>query len=106
MSFGDNGIPVRQLRRVYTLNVRGKTYDKIMVDGFVYQFAFPVKEPGGYQYRVAIRDMQSGKIGSAGQFILVPLFKKENLMLSGLVLDSLTADQWQIPVRHMFRPIR
>lgn len=94
-SFGDNGLPVQQIRRVYTLNVRGKTYDKIMAEGFVYQFAFPVKDPGGYQYRVAIRDMQSGKIGSAGQFIQVPMFTKENLLLSGLALDSLTADQWR-----------
>ena len=55
--FGDNGLPVDQLLRTYKINVRDKTYEKIMAEGFVYDFAFPVKVAGPYQYRVAIRDM-------------------------------------------------
>jgi hypothetical protein len=35
------------------------------------------------------------KIGSASQFIEVPKFKKGSLMLSGLVLDSMTPEQWR-----------
>ena len=95
VSFGDNGLPVDQLLRTYTINVRGKTYEKMMADGFVYDFAFPVKAPGPYQYRVAIRDMGSGKIGSASRFIDVPAVKKDSLMLSGLIIDSLTPEQWR-----------
>jgi hypothetical protein len=64
-------------------------------DGFVYQFAFPVKKAGAYQYRVAIRDAQGGKIGSASQFIEVPNLGKKHLATSSLVIENVTADQWK-----------
>ena len=44
--------------------VRPEGYKRILDDGFIYYFMFPVKKPGGYQYRVAIRDTQGGKTGS------------------------------------------
>ena len=93
-SFGDNGQPVDQIERSYGLTVRGETYKKILTDGFIYQFVFPVKKPGAYQYRVAIRDISSGRIGSASQFIDVPKVKKDNLTLSSIALESLTGEQW------------
>jgi VWFA-related protein len=94
MSFGDNGQVVDQLGKAYTLNVKGQTYAKMMKEGFNYQFLFPVRKAGAYQYRVAVRDQQGGKLGSANQFIEVPDFKKR-LNLSSIVLESLTAEQWK-----------
>ena len=94
-SFGDNGQPVDQLGRSYVLTVRGETYKKVMTDGFVYQFSFPVKKPGAYQYRVAIRDAATARIGAASQFVEVPNVKKNNLTLSSIVLESLTEEQWK-----------
>jgi hypothetical protein len=55
---------------------------------------FPVKKPGGYQYRVAIRDSQDGKAGSASQFIQVPNLKKGRLTSSSMLLDTLTKQEW------------
>jgi hypothetical protein len=95
MSFGDNGNLVDQLGRSYTLNLKPDAYRKIIADGFVYQFAFPVKKPGAYQYRVAIRDTQEGKVGSASQFIEVPDLKKKRLTVSSIVIENLSAEQWQ-----------
>jgi VWFA-related protein len=95
MSFGDNGNIVDQLKRTYTLNLKANAYQKVLADGFVYQFAFPVKTPGAYQYRVAIRDPQGGKIGSASQFIEVPDLKKNKLTVSSIVLENLSAEQWR-----------
>lgn len=94
MSFGDNGQPVDQIARTYTLALKGDTYKKLIDRGFVYHFTFPVKKAGAYQYRVAIRDTQSGRIGSASQFIEVPDLKKGRLTLSSIVLDSMTRDEW------------
>jgi len=65
-----------------------------MEKGFVYHFAFPVKKPGAYQYRVAIRDETSGAVGSASQFIEVPNLKKNQLTISSIVLSSMTVDEW------------
>ena len=93
-SFGDNGVPVDQLGKSYTINVNAENYALIQKKGFVYHFAFPVKKPGAYQYRVAIRDTQDGKLGSASQFIEVPNLKKGRLTISSIVLQNFSQAQW------------
>ncbi len=94
MSFGDNGVPVEQSAQRYSITVGDADIEKLRKDGFVYQFTFPVKKPGAYQYRVAIRDVNSGKVGSASQFVEVPRMNANELALSGLVLENLSATQW------------
>jgi hypothetical protein len=94
-SFGDNGQPVEQLAKSYTINAKIDGYKELIERGFVYHFTFPVKKPGAYQFRIAIRDNQGGNIGSASQFIQVPNLKKNRLTLSSIVLESLTTDQWK-----------
>ncbi len=93
--FGDNGTPVEQVAKSYTLKVKGEMYERIMKTGFVYYFTLPVKKPGAYQFRVAIRDAQAGKVGSASQFIEVPNLKKARLTVSGIVLENMTEAQWK-----------
>lgn len=95
ISFGDNGNPVEQIAKTYTLRVKSETFKEIIADGFVYYFTFPVKKDGAYQFRVALRDSQTGKLGSASQFIEVPNLKKSRLTVSGIVLENLTFAQWQ-----------
>ncbi|MBV9241767.1 MAG: VWA domain-containing protein [Acidobacteria bacterium] len=95
MSFGDNGRIVDQLAKGYTLSLKAETYQRLLKSGFVYQFTFPVKKPGAYQYRVAIRDATAGTVGSASQFIQVPDLKKKGLTLSSIVLQSISAEEWQ-----------
>jgi len=49
------------------------------------------------QFRVALRDQASQRIGTAGQFIEVPNLKNQRLALSGLVLwSSQTSDEGAI----------
>ncbi len=95
MSFGDNGQVVDQLGKTYTLNLNPKSFKNIAERGFVYHFMFPVKKPGAYQYRVALRDTQGGRIGSASQFIEVPNLKKKRLSLSSIVIQSLSPGEWK-----------
>ena len=94
MSFGDNGQVVDQLAKTYTLTLTPDAYKRILTDGFIYHFMFPVKKPGAYQYRVAIRDAQADTVGSASQFIEVPDLKKNRLTTSSIVLENLTQAQW------------
>lgn len=94
MSFGDNGQPVDKIAKTYTLTAKADALKKIMTDGFVYHFQFPIKKPGAYQFRVAIRDSQGGKVGSASQFIEVPNLKKERLTASSIVLENLSVKDW------------
>lgn len=93
--FGDNGAVIDQIAKSYTLTVKDEMYKRILKNGFVYYFTLPIKKPGAYQFRVAIRDAQAGKVGSASQFIEVPNLKKERLTISSIVLENLTEEQWK-----------
>ncbi len=93
-TFGDNGQQIDQIAKTYALNVKGDTFKKITTDGFVYHFSFPVKTPGAYQYRVAIRDVQGGKIGSASQFVEVPDLKKNRLTISSILFEQFSNADW------------
>ncbi len=95
MSFGDNGQVVDQLSKNYTLTATPDAYAKLTKEGFVYDFLFPVKQAGAYQYRVAIRDSQGGQVGSASQFIEVPNPKNNRLTVSSIVLETLTPEKWR-----------
>ncbi len=94
--FGDNGVAIDQIAKSYTLTVKDELYQRIIKNGFVYYFTLPIKKPGAYQFRVAIRDTQAGKVGSASQFIEVPNLKKERLTISGIVLENMTEAQWKL----------
>jgi VWFA-related protein len=95
-AFGDNGTIVEQIGKTYTLTVNKDVYERFSKTGFVYDFTVPVKKPGAYQLRVAIRDHGSDRVGSANQFIEVPNLKKDRLTLSGVVLENLTLADWKL----------
>ncbi len=95
MIFGENGTMVEQIGKSYTINVKNDKYQEFLDKGFVYYFTLPVKKAGAYQYRVAIRDSTSGKLGSANQFIETANLKKNSLTVSGIILENLTLAQWQ-----------
>lgn len=95
VGFGDNGVPVDQISKTYTVTLEKERYERFVKQGFVYDFAFPIKKPGGYQLRVALRDSKSDKVGSASQFVEVPNLKKNRLTLSGAGLENTTVEMWQ-----------
>ncbi|MDQ6652125.1 MAG: hypothetical protein M3Y84_05200, partial [Acidobacteriota bacterium] len=86
ITFGDNGVVVDQLSRTHTMRVKGQAHEHILKDGFTYNVIVPIKKPGAYQFRTALRDSASERIGSATQFIEVPDLKKNRLTLSGLLV--------------------
>lgn len=90
VGFGDNGVPVDQLAKSYTMTLTKERYDEFLQRGFVYDIVFPVKKPGAYQLRIALKDTKTNKIGSANQYIDVPNLKKKRLTLSGLAIENLT----------------
>ena len=88
VTFGDNGEPLDQYNKTETIRMRGATYEQIRREGLVYFLNVPVKKAGAYQFRIAVRDNGSSKIGSASQFVEVPDIKKRRLALSGLVISG------------------
>ena len=91
--FGDNGVIVEQVARGATLNLSDADYEHARRNGVGMGFDVPVKRPGAYQMRVAALDKTSSKLGSAGQFVLVPDLKNKRLAVSGIVLGTAGAGQ-------------
>jgi VWFA-related protein len=89
LTFGDNGGVVEApVNRTYTARARGEDYQRLLREGFVYFLTVPIKKPGAYQLRAAVRDHGSDRIGSASQFVEVPDIKKNRLTLSGIVMTG------------------
>ena len=57
-------------------------------NGLSFVLNVPVKKSGAYQLRVAVRDVATERIGSAGQFVQVPDLTKNHLSLSGIVISG------------------
>ena len=95
VSYGDNGVPADQISKTYTINIKPEGYAAAVKYGFIYNFIFPVKNPGAYQLRVAILDRTSEKVGSANQFVEIPNIKKNRLTLSGIILKNSSRADWE-----------
>src|SRR4051794_32699248 len=56
--------------------------------GIVYSTRMPVKTPGAYQVRVAVRDTRSAALGSASHFLEIPQVGDGRLALSGVLVRA------------------
>ena len=106
MVFGDNGAIIDRVKRDIVLSLSETQYQQAMRDGLSdavrLRFDIPAKEPGSYQVRIAVRDLTSAKIGSAGQFVVVPDLNDKGLPLSGIVLRDIS--QTSTPAAVMANP--
>ncbi|MGH9722216.1 MAG: hypothetical protein ACRD8O_18555, partial [Bryobacteraceae bacterium] len=79
---------VNRTSTTYTLRVRGDSYDNALKYGMTHAVNHPVKKPGAYQLRAAVRDTVSQRVGAASQFIEAPDLSKGRLALSGILIAS------------------
>jgi VWFA-related protein len=95
VTYGDNGVLVDRIGRTHTMRLKGKTYERVLRDGFTYNLAVPIKKAGAYQLRTAVKDGGSDRVGSASQFIEVPDIKKNRLTLSGIVIRGVPLQSFE-----------
>jgi VWFA-related protein len=88
VTFGDNGTVVDEIARTHTMRLRGESYKRALENGLVFILTVPVKKPGAYQLRAALRDTATERVGSASQFIEVPNIGKNRLTISGIILNG------------------
>jgi hypothetical protein len=86
VTFGDDGQAVESSAKTFTLQYKDGAYRNALRNGIVYDMQQPVKKPGAYQLRIALRDSDTEQLGSANEFIEVPDVSKGKLLLSSLVL--------------------
>ena len=89
VTFGDNGKVLDEFGYPVSITVPASEFERIKKDGFVYSLGIPIKKPGAYQLRMAIRDETTERIGSAMQFVEVPDLKKNKLTVSGILLSGI-----------------
>lgn len=89
LTMDESGRVVDQVNRTETVSAKGEAYDRLLQQGLTYVLNVPVKQPGAYQVRVAVRDAASEKTGSASQFVEIPDLAKGGLTISGIILYGL-----------------
>jgi len=94
-TFDGSGKIADSFGKSYAITVKSENVQSVIENGLVYSMFVPIKKAGAYQLRVAVRDTNSDKIGASTQFIEIPNLDRNRLTLSGLVLQNLTAEQWQ-----------
>jgi len=86
VTFGEDGQAVDSSGKTFTLQYKDAAYQNALKNGIVYNMQQPVKKPGAYQLRIALRDSDTEQLGSANEFIEIPDVSKGKLLLSSLVL--------------------
>ena len=81
---------VDEFNRTHTIRFPEAHLDAVTRNGLIYSADIPVKKPGAYNFRVALRDATAKQLGSAGQLIEVPDLKKSKLLLSGLTVGEVS----------------
>ncbi|MET0555247.1 MAG: VWA domain-containing protein [Vicinamibacteria bacterium] len=87
LCFGANGRLAGQAGGTYPLRVKPEAAAQARASGLVLTLDIPLK-PGAYQVRSAVRDLASGRAGSAFQFVEVPDVAKGGIALSGIVMSG------------------
>ena len=90
ITFGVDGFAVERVARSVTIP---EFFEGARRDAVAFTLDVPVKKPGPYQVRAAVRELASARLGSASQFLEVPNLGTNRLALSGLVISGApTAD--------------
>jgi hypothetical protein len=76
----------------YAFQVNNKEVSWLREYGLDFDMYLPIKKPGDYYVRTAVRDKASGKIGSAYQFLEIPDLEKSRLALSSIFVFNQAAD--------------
>jgi VWFA-related protein len=87
-AFGEQGAVVDSSDRTFTIKLSDDQRQVSLKSGFLYTLDVPLRKPGAYQMRIAVRDATSGRVGSASQFVEVPDVRQHRLALSGIILNG------------------
>jgi VWFA-related protein len=83
-----DGVQVGTIATGFNVTVENAALEQGMKDGLAYTARVLLKKPGGYQLRYAVRDRQSGAVGSSGGFVDVPDVTSGAFAISGIVLRA------------------
>lgn len=85
---GSASKPLDTVEKNYTVSLTEAAWQRALREGLVQKLQMRLKQPGAYQLRGAVRDRDSGHLGSASEFIEVPALTHGRLALSGIALSG------------------
>jgi VWFA-related protein len=91
-AFDEEGVAADLNAHRLVFNFDERRYREALAEGLAYRADFQLKKPGAYQFRAVLRDGESGRTGSASQFIRLRDLNKNGLALSGLVVTTPKVD--------------
>jgi VWFA-related protein len=102
VAFDTNGKVAQELRRTEPLSFPAERYEQVLRDGLVYTISMPMQKPGPYQVRVAVRDDDTGAMGSDSQFVDIPEARTSRLSVAGLIMQGMTVEPGSRPAMRQF----
>jgi len=84
----------RHVRYTFKIEPENKTENIAWINehGIRFSLLLPVRKPGSYYVRIAVRDIESDKVGSAYQHLPVPDLGRKGLELSNLFMITSVED--------------
>jgi len=88
MVFDRDGTEVAHLSTAFEAALTNDGARDALREGLAYTLRIPIPRAGAYQVRFAVRDRQSGKFGTAGEFLDLPDVPHGAFAVSGIVLRA------------------
>ena len=92
VAFDNNGKVAQELLRAEPLSIPSERYEQVLQEGLVYTISMPIEKAGPYQVRVAVRNEDSGALGSDSQFVDIPEVRTSRLSVAGLIMQGMTRE--------------
>jgi VWFA-related protein len=90
VTLDEKGKVVDEFNRTYPIRIPKQGVETVMRNGLEYSTDMPIKKSGFYSFRLAVRDNNSKRLGSAGDFVEIPDLKKNNFYMAGLVTTTVS----------------
>ncbi len=85
---GGSPIPNSTTEQSYTIRSTTKDLPRLKAKGLLYSLQSNTLKPGPYQIRAAVKDLKSGKLGSASTFVELPNREKSQTVVSTLKMSD------------------
>ena len=110
VTLDERGKLVDEFNRTYPIVIPRQGVETVQRYGLDFSSDIPMKKPGVYTLRVAVRDNNSKRLGSAGDFVEIPDIQKGRFLISGLVTTPVGGDGKPVmpqsrPANRAFAPV-
>jgi len=92
VTLDEKGKVVEEFNRTYPIRIPKQGVQTVLQNGLDYSTDIPIKKSGFYNFRLAVRDNNSKRLGSAGDFVEIPDLKKNNFYMAGLATTTIAND--------------